>query len=666
MKASRRIGSIGVALALAGAVQAAAGPDAWTPIGPDGGMITTLAAVPGDGRTLYAGARAGLYKTSDGGASWTSAGPRLDGEDIAAVAAGPDGTVLVSDVTQSYFGRIWRSIDGGASWQDQLLYDQVQQLAFDPLDPARVYAAGPALYVSTDSGATWGAGQYRDFTVVAASPLQSGLVIGGGPRGLDRSTDHGATWQRLSRCDLRAVVFDPVSPQRVYAACGIDSNTGQPQDHLQVSVDGGATWTPAVDGLEGQTVDALAALPGVQGTVYAGTEGSVIFRTTDAGAHWTAVARGIARTRVGVLAFAAGGRPSLFAGTGTAADYYGDGQGVFRSDDLGASWVAASQGLHATSPLSLAAEPAGEGRIYAYTGRDLLRTRDGGASWLPAAKGLPHLERLGPIVAAGTPGRLYATTYLNEIFSSRNGGRTWSARPAPPGTTTVKLVFNALAVDPRDSAHVLFGYGNGVYQSHDGAFSWDDRARLPLGGRSHTVTAAAFAVSSPSTVYAMGFGGRSVHKSLDGGTSWRALSALAPESAPGFYLALAVDPSDAGVVYVAGDQNYYPNLPLPQKSGDGGATWAPLSFNHEGHVTALATGRGLPGFVAAVIVTSQTTTVVLSQDHGATWTDVGTVPSALYPTTLLFDPASTPARWTLYMATYNDGILSLTHTQPPS
>src|SRR4051794_37407852 len=79
--------------------------------------------------------------------------------------------------------------------------------------------------------------------------------------------------------NVTALVIDAVNPRILYAAAGAGG--------VFKSVDAGATWAPAFDGLRGHAVLALAPAPKVSGTLYAGTDHGV-FKTTDGGALWDA------------------------------------------------------------------------------------------------------------------------------------------------------------------------------------------------------------------------------------------------------------------------------------------------------------------------------------------------------------------------------------------
>jgi len=147
-------------------------------VGPtQGGRVTTVTGVPSQPRTFYMGvASGGLFRTTDGGESWE---PLTDGQ----VPVGSSGSIAVADSDPNviYYatgsdglrsnvstGRgVYRSTDGGRSWSFAGLYDvgQIGAVRIHPRDPntAWVAAGGDAfkpspqrgIYKTTDGGQTW-------------------------------------------------------------------------------------------------------------------------------------------------------------------------------------------------------------------------------------------------------------------------------------------------------------------------------------------------------------------------------------------------------------------------------------------------------------------------------------------------------------------------------
>jgi photosystem II stability/assembly factor-like uncharacterized protein len=93
-------------------------------------------------------------------------------------------------------------------------------------------------------------------------------------------------------------------------------------------------WTPV--GPEGGYVTALAINPNTPNTLYAGTQGSGVFKSTNGGANWRAVNIGLTNTTVNALAIDPNTPNILYAETG---------RGVFKSTDGGANWTATMSGF---------------------------------------------------------------------------------------------------------------------------------------------------------------------------------------------------------------------------------------------------------------------------------------------------------------------------------
>lgn len=190
--------------------------------------VTSLAASPGfaDDQTVLAGLGAqGVYRSVDGGTNWTSTSSGLAGRDVEYVAVSPaftsDHTVFAG--TDS---GVFKSTSSGASWAragDGLTDEWVSSLAISP-----DFAA--------------------DRTLFAAS-------FGGG---VFKSPDGGRTWNRVNRglSDLRAVsiVLSPAfaANHSVFVATG---------SGVFKSTDGGLSWTGMNTGLIGPEIGFLAVAP---------------------------------------------------------------------------------------------------------------------------------------------------------------------------------------------------------------------------------------------------------------------------------------------------------------------------------------------------------------------------------------------------------------------
>jgi photosystem II stability/assembly factor-like uncharacterized protein len=184
----------------------------------------------------------------------------------------------------AYLIGVSHTSDGGTTWEHDTidLGTRGWAVAFDGVDSNRVYVGGdsaysyPALLISTDLGATWTMsheGLTSTVNVLLTIPGDGQTVYAGTNNGLFRSTDAGATWTATPLTQqVRTLVADPVDPANVYA--------GTYGAGVYASTDGGTTWNPMNTGLTCNNVLSLALRPGAENTLYAGTEGGSVFKTT--------------------------------------------------------------------------------------------------------------------------------------------------------------------------------------------------------------------------------------------------------------------------------------------------------------------------------------------------------------------------------------------------
>jgi photosystem II stability/assembly factor-like uncharacterized protein len=431
--------------------------------------LTALAVdLRNPGTAYLSTVHAGLFKSVDGGITWTGLHPPVG--DFRAVAVAPSRSATLYLLTGQ---ALYHSDDAGITWSAGTpLPGFAGELAVDPVRASIVYAFGFDLAVSRDGGATLRLaenglppGQYtRKLPVrgLAIRPDRPGTVYAGtDAEGVYRSTDGGRLWRPAANAGLAARVFlwvrvNPRIPSQIYA----QTAAGQ----LFRSVDGGVTWARF-----GAEIRPFGRLRGVAfdlrnpHILYAAGDPGV-FRSLDEGATWSSL--GFDRGAIDVLAIDG---HTLLAGT--------EG-GLFRTTDAGRTW---DEVLDDSIPppdnefyagriiLWMKSDPADPRTIYAraedhiaHAGSGdsyLVRSTDGGATWLP----LRFFDVME--IEPGHPRTLYAAD-ADHVFRSLDGGDTWQPLGALPKATD-------LEVDPHSSNTIYAGTAaNGVYRSTDGGATW--------------------------------------------------------------------------------------------------------------------------------------------------------------------------------------------------
>jgi len=255
-------------------------------IGPgvESGRVMSIALNPKKKHEFYVGvASGGVWKTVNDGTTWSPLFDREGSYSIGWVELDPNDASVVwvgagesnSQRSVSYGDGVYRSEDGGKSWKNLGLKksEHIGRVIIDPRDSKAVYVAA--------EGPLWGPG---------------------GDRGLYKTTDAGKTWRAVltisENTGVNDVVMDPSNPDILYASAYqrrrhvftlID---GGPESAIYKSTDAGATWNKLSSGLPSVDMGriGLAVSPADPNVIYAAVEAADgkggIFRSSDKGANW--------------------------------------------------------------------------------------------------------------------------------------------------------------------------------------------------------------------------------------------------------------------------------------------------------------------------------------------------------------------------------------------
>ncbi|MBS1859160.1 MAG: hypothetical protein JST11_27550 [Acidobacteria bacterium] len=631
----------------------------WTAIGPQptdpgpnatSGRINAIAIDPRDNNVIYiGGADGGVWKTTDGGATWTpltDAQPSLAMGALALDPSDPDivyaGTGEANFAGDSYYGAgVLKSTDGGATWTNlpgPFARDYFSALAVHASNGQILVAAVKSgVWRSTNGGLTWA-------QTLAGVPAISiffdpadtngvwaslGNPNGSARNGVYHSTDAGLSWRQVTgaagfalptnnvgRIDL---AMAPSAPSTLYAQIQ-DSSTANFGALLGIwkTTDAGATWNklqvPASFwGTQLWYDNTIRVSPADPNVVWAGA--LQIYRSTDGGANWTPLpVAGANGTSIHVdfhaLAFTPDGSRLLLANDG----------GLYSTTDITAArpnWNNHNSTLMlAQFYPGMAVDPADPAIVLGGTQDNGSQRHDDAGTWSRVSCGDGGYAAIDPAF----PSIAYAA--CQKIDVRRNaavGASPWVSAVYGIDQGDQKQFISPLVLDPSNPQTLYFGTAR-VWQSRDGAGHW--QAISPdLGGGLTTIKTIAVAPADPGTVYA-GTGARvqATTNALDGTAAvWTDRSAGLPNRTVTRVAVDPVNPATAWVVY-SGFAASTAVQGYVFKTTDGGATWTNVTGNLPATpVNDIAIDPDVPD----TLYLGTDIGVQMSNDGGATWSTLG-------------------------------------------
>ncbi len=474
----------------------------WELVGPVlgwGGTVLALVTTTGPtGDTVLAGTTAGIFASTDAGATWEPRNSGLTSPYVQALIASPtfakDRTIFAGTLGSG----VMRSTNGGQTW-----------LAVD-------FWQGPTA-VTSIAVAVDGA---NDMVVLA------GTASGGVYRSSNAGRTFSASNFGLGDLAILALATSPAfdTDDLAFAV----TNGG-----LHRSTNGGRAWRTVDRGLDSEAIQAVAFSPAFvdDGTVLVATEDLGIFRSTDRGSSWKDASAGLTNLSINAIWFSptyAQDR-TIFAGTA--------GNGIARSTDGGATWQASTvPGLDDQAVMSLASDGAGLVVVAGLHHGGIWRSSDQGSSWESSSAGL--VARSMSVIAASpafaTDHTLFVAGVEDGVLRSDDAGSTWA--PASAGLPGSQVLSLAIAPDHGSTSTVHAVLAEGVYRSDDRGESW---RRVELEGEGPRMASYASATEGSKVALAVAFA-NAISLSEDGGNSWRTIDS---PSADDEVVAVALSPN---------------------------------------------------------------------------------------------------------------------------
>ncbi|MFF1478542.1 RICIN domain-containing protein [Streptomyces sp. NPDC058301] len=444
---------------------------------------------------------------------------------------------------------------------------------------------------------------------------------------------------------IDSLATDPVDPARLYLSTGTYTNNWAGNGAILRSTDRGRTFQRTdlpfkVGGNEdGRGAgERLAINPADNGTLLLGARKNGLWRSTDHGVTWRQVSsfpvKDGASSGAGIsfVTYGPAGSKTVYVGVADKST------SLYRSTDGGNTWHAVSG--QPTGQLPQHGVVSGDGSLYltytdnlgpnGVTGGSVWKYTPARGTWKNVSPSSGSYGFSGLAVDPQKPSTVMVTTLdrwwpEDELYRSTDGGTTWktqaaksvrSTSVAPYVGTGIGHWMTALAIDPFNSGHVLYGTGNGIWRSKDatapdsggtshwaagaqgleetalmdaiappggatvitamgdqGGFRHDSLTEVPAGRLKNPMMANStdidFAQSNPSVMVRVGRGGaQDGAYSTDGGSSWNGFKAEPVAGADSGHVALAADGS--AIVWTEAGQ-------VPYRSTDKGASWSKVS-----------------------------------------------------------------------------------------
>ena len=609
----------------------------WTPIFDDQptGSVGALAVAPSNPDIIYVGSGEGLrrpdlsvgdgiYKSSDAGHTWQHLGLR-DAQQIGAILVDPHdpNRIYVVAVGHPYGPNaersVFRSTDGGATWQKVLYKDEnigAIDLAFNPTNPQIIYAvmwasrrppwttggsygaAGSGLFKSTDGGSTWnqltkglpsGADLGRiGLTTSASDPKRMyALVQSQKAGGVYRSDDAGDSWQRVNSeeriysrgDDFAGIRVSPKDRDTIFIANTStykSTNGGQSFTAIK-GAPGGDDYHTIWINPENPQIIALASDQGVTISVNDGVTWSSWYNQPTAQFYHVITDNEFPYWVYG------GQQESGSAGTASRSDF---GSITFRD------WYPVGVEEYGY----VAPDPLNPNMIYGgkVTRFNRVNGQTQDVSPVVLRTGKFRFNRTAPLIFSYVdPHTLYLGS--NVLFATKDGGNSWQIispdltredpgvptnlgvfAEADPAKGKHRGVIYSIAPSPKDESLIWAGTDDGLIQvTHDSGATWQNVTPPDLTPWSKVAQLGASRYDN-GTVYAAVNRFRlddlhpHIYRSHDGGKTWQQTVSGIPDDEP--VNAVREDAERKGLLFAATEKTVYASF-------DDGDHWESLRLN---------------------------------------------------------------------------------------
>jgi photosystem II stability/assembly factor-like uncharacterized protein len=506
----------------------------WNIIGLPHETVRALAQSSTNPDLLLAGALSGVYRSQDDGASWVKITPdnHPDLNRFDSVAFDP------KDNNTIYAGTYhlpWKTSNGGKDWfpvvKGMIDDSDVMSIIVDPANSDNVHAtACSGIYHSTNGGTQWVKYQgipnvFRRTQLIRMDPTDPNTLYAGTTSGLWKTVNE-KDFKRVTPGDwiINALIIDQKNPKKLII--------GTEREGVQISNDGGATFTSANNGFQHHHVSDVAVdrEHPERALVVLTFDNDAFMATKDGGNSWTTLGPGLKRTEVRhVYAASNGWWASLSKG------------GWSKYDETTSKWVRA--GMYLADPVTttvpakstttkgkktatakattVTKQPApvqaaflvndmsfSNDAWYAATTGGVLVSKDKGATWKSAGKDALTRKPAQSVEVSNNGNEVWAIVEKNLLFSADKGG-SWEAQ---------ELSFAAagnLRLHQIDDSTIFITTNMGLYGSKDAGKTWNREEVRELSFQSIAGNGTAFVAALQKHGLVASFGGGKSWQRMD-------------------------------------------------------------------------------------------------------------------------------------------------------
>jgi photosystem II stability/assembly factor-like uncharacterized protein len=307
--------------------------------------IVVIQLHPKNPEIIYVTTNDYIYKSRDGGQTWANISKGMSHSRVISMAVDPSYPATVYAGTKG--DAVYKSHDGGQRWtsmrsglDDATISSVVNQFVFDPFDSNHIFIATTmGIFETKSGGGSWtkrmeGMKEVLMVVTLGMDPTRPSILYAGTSGGVYKTANEGTHWEKVNNglvpsdmvktsraLNVTSIEVDRFEPETVYAATlsGVFKTT-----------DGAKSWSRIGESLSDQMIISMMLDRTKKGVVYlAGRDG--VHRSDDGGMTWKTINNGFSTTNVRSLVQSPTDPNLIYAGT--------NGSGLYRSRDAGESWT---------------------------------------------------------------------------------------------------------------------------------------------------------------------------------------------------------------------------------------------------------------------------------------------------------------------------------------